>query len=44
MDTFKEAQKNNIPAAFSKAQPNKLFIKGKLWPVGKPLEIPGYMV
>ena len=41
MDTFKEARKNNIPASFSKAQPDKLFIKGKLWPVGKPLEIPG---
>ena len=40
MNTFKEARKNNIPASFSRAQPDKLFIKGKLWPVGKPLEIP----
>ena len=39
MNTFKEARKNNIPASFSRAQPDKLFIKGKLWPVGKPLEI-----
>ena len=41
MDTFKEARKNNIPASFSRAQPDKLLIKGKIWPVGKPLEIPG---
>ncbi|XP_068729122.1 tropomyosin-2-like [Montipora capricornis] len=34
MNTFKEARKNNIPASFSRAQPDKLFIKGKLWPVG----------
>ena len=39
MNTFKEARKNNIPASFSRAQPDKLFIKGKLWPVGKPLVI-----
>jgi len=39
MNTFKEARKNNIPASFSKAQPDKLFIKGKFWPAGKPLEI-----
>ena len=25
--------------AFSKAQPDKLYIRGKLWPVGKPLEL-----
>ena len=39
MDTFKKAKRNNVPVAFSKAQPDKLFIKGKLWPVGKPLEL-----
>lgn len=39
MDTFKKAKKNNIPAAFSKAQPDKLFIRGKLWPSGKILEL-----
>ena len=38
MDTFKKAKRNNVPVAFSKAQPDKLFIKGKLWPVGKPLK------
>lgn len=40
MDTFKEARKNNIPASFSRAQPDKLLIKGKIWPVGNLLEIP----
>ena len=40
MNTFKEARKNNIPASFSRSQPDKLFIKGKFWPVGKPLVIP----
>ena len=39
METFKKARRNNIPAAFSKAQPNKLFIRGKLWPFGMPLEL-----
>ena len=40
MNTFKEARNNKIPASFSRAQPGKLFIKGKFWPAGKPLEIP----
>ena len=39
METFKKARRNNIPAAFSKAQPDKLFIRGKLWPFGMPLEL-----
>ena len=39
-NTFEEARKNNIPATFSRAQPDKLFIKGNFWSVGKPLEIP----
>ena len=39
MDTFRKARENKIPAAFSKAQPDKLYIRGKLWPVGKTLEI-----
>ena len=39
MDTFKTTRKNNIPASFSKAQPDKLFIRGKLWPSGKILEL-----
>ena len=30
-------RQDNIPAAFSKAQPDKLFIRGKLWPFGMPL-------
>ena len=40
MNTFKEARRNNIPASFSRAQPEKLLLKGKFWPAGKPLEIP----
>ena len=39
METFKKARRNNIRAAFSKAQPDKLFIRGKLWPFGMPLEL-----
>ena len=39
MDAFKEARRNNIPASFSKAQPDKLFIRGKFWPFGKELEL-----
>ena len=38
MDTFKQAKRNNIPAAFSRAQPDKLLIRGKVWPPGMPLE------
>ena len=39
MDTFRKARENRIPATFSKAQPDKLYIRGKLWPVGKTLDI-----
>ena len=39
METFKKARRNNIPAAFSKAQLDKLFIRGKLWPFGMPVEL-----
>ena len=39
MATLKKAKANKIPAAFSKAQPDKLFVRGKLWPEGKILEI-----
>ena len=39
MDAFKKARRNNIPAAFSKSQPEKLFIRGKLWPSGMPFEL-----
>ena len=39
MDTFKKARQNNIAASFSKAQPDKLFIRDKFWPVGKELEL-----
>ena len=39
METFQKARRNNIPAAFSKAQPDKLIIRGKLWSFGMPLEL-----
>ena len=39
MKTFKEARRNGIPASFSQSQPDKLFIRGRLWPVGKELII-----
>ena len=37
METFKTAKRRGIPAAwaFSQAQPDKLYIRGRLWPVGK---------
>jgi len=39
MDTSKKARRNSIPALFSKAQPDKLFVRGKFWPLGKELEL-----
>ena len=39
MDTFKKAKRNNIPVSFSKSQPDKLYVRGKLWPVGQVLDI-----
>ena len=39
MDVSKLAKRNKIQAAFSKSQPDKLYIRGKLWPVGKPLDL-----
>ena len=39
MDTFKKAKRNNIPVSFSKSQPDKLYVRLKLWPVGQVLEI-----
>ena len=39
MKTFKEARKNGIPAAFSQSQPDKLYIRGRLWPVGRELTV-----
>ena len=37
LETLKVARKNGIPAAFSASEPDKLFIRGKLWPVGQEL-------
>ena len=39
MDAFKTARRNKIPASFSKSQPDKLYVRGKLWPIGKPLDV-----
>ena len=35
MQTFNTAKRRGIPAAFSQAKPDKLYIRGRLWPVGK---------
>ena len=35
METFKTSKQRGIPAAFSQAQPDKWYIRGRLWPVGK---------
>ena len=37
METFKTAKRRGIPTAFSRSQPDKLYIRGRLWPVGKEL-------
>ena len=39
MDTFKKAKRNNIFVPFSKSQPDKLYVRRKLWPAGQVLEI-----
>ena len=39
MKTFKEARKNGIPAAFSQSQQDKLYIRERLWPVGREFTI-----
>ena len=38
MPTFKKARRNGMKAAFSKSQPDKLYINGKFWPYRKMLE------
>ena len=39
VDTFKKAKRNNIFVPFSKSQPDKLYVRRKLWPAGQVLEI-----
>ena len=39
MDAFKTAKRNKIPTSSSKSQPDKLYIRGKLWPIGKPFDV-----
>ena len=36
---LQNCQKEQMPASFSKSQPDKLYIRGKLWPIGKPLDV-----
>ena len=33
MEAFKDARKNGVAASFSQSQPDKLYIRGKLWPI-----------
>ena len=39
MPILKKAKQNNIPASFSKSQPDKLFIRGKEWIKGDELMV-----
>ena len=39
MAMLKKARKHNVHAAFSRAEPDKLYIAGKFWPVRKPFHI-----
>ena len=39
MATLKKARQHKVHAVFSKAEPDKLYIGGKFWPVGKPFDI-----
>ena len=39
MATLKKARQPKVHAVFSKAEPDKLYIGGKFWPVGKPFDI-----
>ena len=39
MGAFKDARKNGIATSFSQSQPDKLYIRGKLWPIGQKFTI-----
>ena len=39
MAMLKKPRKHNVHATFSRAEPDKLYIAGKFWPVGKPFHI-----
>ena len=41
VETLKKARRNGMQAAFSSAQPDKLYINGEFWPVGGELAITG---
>ena len=38
MAVLKKARRNDTRASFSRSQPDKLYINGDFWPVGKALE------
>ena len=38
MAVLKKARRNGMRASFSRSQPDKLYINGDFWPVGKALE------
>ena len=37
MGAYEDARKNGVAASFSQSQPDKLYIKGKLRPIGENL-------
>ena len=39
MATLKKARQHKVHTVFSKTEPDKLYIGGKFWPVGKPFDI-----
>ncbi|XP_078356079.1 uncharacterized protein LOC144640896 [Oculina patagonica] len=39
MEAFKEARKHGVAASFSQSQPDKLYIRGKLWPIGQKFTV-----
>ena len=39
MGALKDARKNGVAASFSQSQPDKLYIRGKLWPIGQNFTI-----
>ena len=39
MGAFKDARRNGVAASFSQSQPDKLYIRGKLWPIGQNFTI-----
>ena len=36
---YEDARKNGVATSFSQSQPDKLYIRGKLWPIGQKFTI-----